>query len=179
MSQSREQDEFVRLVEANQQELLRYILPMVPCHSDALDVLQETVAQLWEKFDRYDRTQPFEPWARAFGYTQVLKFRKLQQRRDAKVLHLDQALIDQMAAEWDLQRQVRELRAKALEQCIEKLSPREAQLLEQRYWSHSSVREAAQSQDVPEHTFYRLLHRIRIRLRKCIEATIAAEEASL
>jgi len=177
MPGSQEEHEFVRLVEECQQGLLRFILPLVPCHSDALDVLQETVVQLWEKLSLYDSDQPFEPWARGFAYTQVLKFRKLRQRRHAKLIRLDDALIDQVAAEWDLQQGVQQLRTRALEKCVKKLSPDDARLLEQRYWNETSIRDTAQSSDVAEHTLYRQLHRIRFQLRKCIEETIAAEES--
>ncbi len=178
MCKSPEQHEFVQLLEACQQGLMRFILPLVPCHADALDVLQETVAQLWEKFDQYDRQQPFEPWARGFAYTQVLKFRKLQQRRHAKLAWVDDRLLDdQLIEEWDLQQEVQQRRTAALRICVEKLSPDDLILLQQRYWAETSIRDAAVASNTPEHTLYRQLHRIRFQLRKCIEATIADQDA--
>jgi len=171
------QREFIRLVQDCERSLFRYILPMVVKHADALDVLQETIVQLWAKFDLYDRDQPFEPWARKFAYMQVLRFREERKRKQSKLVRLSDALIEKLSAESDLQAEVQKLRERALAKCMNKLPPSDTRLLETRYWGSGSVRDVAKTDDVEEHKLYRQLHRIRLILRKCIESTIATWEA--
>ena len=62
----------VGLLTAHQQELFRYIFALLPHEEDARDVLQETSVALCRKFDEYDPSQPFLPWAYRFAFLEVL-----------------------------------------------------------------------------------------------------------
>ena len=48
---------------ASEKELFRYISALVPCVTDAQDLVQQTALALWRKFEAYDPRQPFTPWA--------------------------------------------------------------------------------------------------------------------
>src|SRR5262245_2939914 len=84
---------FVRLFLRHQNDLLRYILPLVGGLDDAQDVLQETAAALWRKFDRFDPRQPFLAWARQFARNEVL----MHHRRRRRYTFLTDELIDELA----------------------------------------------------------------------------------
>ncbi len=45
----------------------RYVAALVPNVADAEDIVQQTALALWEKFDAYDPSQPFTPWAWRFA----------------------------------------------------------------------------------------------------------------
>mgnify|MGYP001458103238 FL=1 len=72
--------QFVKLWTRHQAEVERYVFMMVPRAADAAEVLQEVSVQLWEKWDKYDTSRPFVPWAIRFAYLEVLKWRQRQAR---------------------------------------------------------------------------------------------------
>src|SRR5262249_45038971 len=67
---------FVRLLLQHQNGLLRYVLPLVGNLDDAEDVVQQTA--LWQKFDQYDPSRPFLPWAKRFAHHEVLMYHRKQ-----------------------------------------------------------------------------------------------------
>src|SRR5215831_15917738 len=89
-------ERFVRLFVEGQREVLRYILALVPDIDDAHEILQDTAVDLWKKFDRYDPSYPFAPWACRFALLRVLKYREERSRR-RKYLSIE--AITQLAAE--------------------------------------------------------------------------------
>lgn len=108
------QGEFSALFEGCQHDLLRYVVGCVPSYSDALDILQETATALWLKFDQYDHSQPFAPWARKFAHIQVLKFCLYRQRRSAQFASFSQAAAAALEAEFAEHEQVLAARSAAL-----------------------------------------------------------------
>jgi len=168
--------EFTDLISGCERGLLQYILSLVASHADALDVLQETAAALWEKFEKYDRNMPFEPWARKFAHIQVLKFREVRGRRQWRLVRLSDETVAALASEYDMHRKVVELRERALIQCVKELSVEDCELLHRRYWQEASLRDEARTGEKSEHQLYRRLGRIRFQLRKCIDFTIVNEE---
>ena len=50
-------DQFIRLFSREEPRLHAYILTMVPNWSDAADILQETSAVLWKKFDEFSQKE--------------------------------------------------------------------------------------------------------------------------
>jgi RNA polymerase sigma-70 factor (ECF subfamily) len=68
-----------------------------------------------------------------------------------------------------------DLRAAALQACLEKLGERERKIIEARYRSGASAEKLAQELNRPVSTLYKLVARIRDRLHACIEGTIARE----
>jgi DNA-directed RNA polymerase specialized sigma24 family protein len=60
-------DIFMRLLLANEREIMRYVCALVPSPNDAEEIVQQTAILLWEKFDQYDQSRPFTPWACRFA----------------------------------------------------------------------------------------------------------------
>jgi RNA polymerase sigma-70 factor (ECF subfamily) len=156
---------FVRLFIDGQREILRYILSFVPNVEDAHDILQETAAELWKKFDEYDRSRPFVPWARRFAFVQVLRYREQLVRR-SKYLSLE--LINRIAAVRQEEAEMLEERRLALVTCVEQLGDPERFLVEQRYASGMSVAKLSEVTGQEISTLYKALMRIRRQLFECI-----------
>ena len=85
------QELFVTLITANYDHLRRYIYTLLPHEEDTKDVLQEVCIAISQKFDQYDRTRPFLPWACRFAYLKVLKF--LEQQRPRRMVRLPTARV--------------------------------------------------------------------------------------
>ena len=77
---NRQPDAFTELFLRHQAELKTFVVAVVRDWGRSEDILQEVSIVLWRKFDQYDSTKPFGPWARGVAWREVLKDR----RRDAR-----------------------------------------------------------------------------------------------
>ena len=75
-----DQQEFLRVFLANKREILRYVVALVPSLGDAQEIVQQTAVALCEKFDDYDRSRPFAPWACRFALNVTLQWMARRQR---------------------------------------------------------------------------------------------------
>ena len=169
------QEEFVRLLRECQDGLLRYIHIHVPHYPDALDVLQSTATELWEKFDQYDSGRPFRAWARKFAHIQVLRFHMHRQRQQKNLHFYSEQTVRVLSDEYDAHEEVLAAREQALDLCFRKLSPDDRHLIEQHYWQQTSLRAIAQQEAANEDWLSRRMRKIRTLLRVCIERTLSEQ----
>jgi len=64
-----------------------------------------------------------------------------------------------------------------LTRCIEKLTPRQRQMLQRRYGREGSVQQVARALGRSVASVSQMLYRIRLTLADCIRRTLAEEEA--
>lgn len=153
-------------------DLLRYVLTLLPNRHLADDVVQETARLLWRKFDEYDATRPFLPWARQFAHFEVLKARK---RLAVRERHFSDELIAQLAAERASHEDVLTLQREALAGCVEKLDADSRDLLMHRYGREVSLQRLAEQRGKSANALYLMLHRIRLRLMECVNRSLQLE----
>ena len=175
MTAKTDEQEFMRLFHGVERSLYRYLLVLVASEADASDILQETAIALWKKFDEYDPQKPFDVWARTFAYMEASKFRLYRQREGKKRSVFVDEVVEQFSHEFEQHEGVLELRLSALEQCVEKLSEEDRELIRTRYSKNKSLRTMADEHGVNEDRLYRRLGKIRATLEACIQRTIAAE----
>ncbi len=72
------QQRFLALFLRSEREIFRYVAALVPNVIEAEEIVQQTALTLWEKFDTYDPTRPFTPWACRFALN---KTRQWMERR--------------------------------------------------------------------------------------------------
>ena len=77
------QQRFLSLFLRSEQEIFRYVAALVPNATDAEDIVQQTALALWEKFDAYDPTLPFTPWACRFALNKAHQWIERRQRWQA------------------------------------------------------------------------------------------------
>ncbi len=166
---------FVELLTAHQRKLYAYISTLMLGDPAAADVLQDTNIDLWSKIHEFNFDRPFLPWAFAFARQRVMAFRKSQSR--SRLLFSDTAMarIDEecsrLANEADA-------RLTALQNCLKKLNDRQTYLIGERYHAKTSVKLLAARMGETAHNVASQLHRIRMTLARCVDATLAAEERS-
>ncbi len=161
--------EFVRLWTRYQAEVERYVFMMIPRAADAAEVLQEVSVKLWEKWENFDQSRPFVPWAIRFAWLEVLKWRQRQARE--KLVFSD-GLLEQLNAAHDNETPFVEARRKALEACLAKLNDQERKWVNLRYGRHGAVKEEAERTGVRLHKLYYALEKIRAQLLDCIGRTM-------
>ena len=118
-------DRFLRLYVEHEEALRGFVRSLVPTLEDAREVMQQTAAVLWRKFDD---SADFRPWA--FG---VAKFEALAFLRDrARDRHVfgDEVLALLEAEAMEAARSS-EQEERALEQCLQKLPAAQRELVQQ------------------------------------------------
>ena len=164
--------EFVRLWTRHQAEVERYLYMMIPRAVDAGEVLQEVSVKLWEKWDRYDQTRPFLPWAIRFAWLEVLKWRQRQARER---LVFSSPLLEKINAAHEQEAPVMDVRRKALKKCLEKLNPQQRKWVKMRYGRHGAVKQEAERTGVRMHKLYYALEKIRGQLLECVGRAMRKE----
>src|ERR1051325_7550913 len=82
-SKNTAQQQFLSLFLRSEREIFRYVAVLVPNVSEAEDIVQQTAIALWEKFDAYDPSQPFTPWACRFALNKTKQWVERRQRWQA------------------------------------------------------------------------------------------------
>lgn len=164
--------QFVQILLRHQNDLLRFIVPLVGCFDDAQDVLQETAAALWKKFEEYDPQKPFLPWAKQFARNEIL----MHHRRRRRYTFLSEPLIESLLAAQPRLETMREQRQKALDECLKKLPDADRTLVDRRYAdAESTLQELAEEMGQTANVLYKALGRIRRQLLECINSKMASD----
>lgn len=170
-----EQQRFLSLLLRSEKEIFRYVAALVPNVADAEDIVQQTAVALWQKFDDYDRAQPFTPWACRFALNKARQWIERRQRW--------QALLQAGIAEELLRRREElqpelELRLRHLDGCLAKLPGEQRTLVEGYYYHRRGIAKLAEDSGRTVAATYKALQRIRQSLQRCIETAAQPEGAA-
>jgi len=153
------------LMTRHQRQIFSYIYVLVPNRSDAEDLLQETSLLICEKFDDFREGTDFVAWACQIAYWRVRYSRQKFAR--SKVV-FDQHVVDAVAQTAGAMAEELDDRHEALGRCLEKLHPRDKELLMARYEPGGGVEEAARRSGRTVQTAYKALARLRKLLLDCV-----------
>jgi RNA polymerase sigma-70 factor, ECF subfamily len=159
-NQTAAQQRFLSLFLRSEREIFRYVAVLVPNVADAEDIVQQTAVSLWEKFDAYDPSQPFTPWACRFALNKAKQWIERRQRWQAL---LDWGLAEELARRREELRPELEVRLKHLEGCLSKL--------------RDSIEKLAETSSRTVAATYKTLQRVRNALQSCIENAAKPEGA--
>jgi RNA polymerase sigma-70 factor (ECF subfamily) len=137
----------------------------VPNWADAADILQETSSVMWRKFDQFEAGTNFFAWACQIARLEVATFRKRNRHR----LLLSEQFVDTMAPKAEAMTEVLESRNRYLIDCLQKLRPRDRDLLRDRYFEGCTVESLAGRTGRTIEAVYKALQRVRRQLFECVE----------
>lgn len=157
---------FLRLFQSSERELFRYVAALVPNIGDAEEIVQQTAVVLWSKFHQFDAERPFTPWACRFAINVVKQWLVCRKRWQS---NLDDGLAEQLAARREELRPQFESRLRHLDACLEKLPMGQREVIEAYYFRRRSVEVIAEESQRSADAIYKMLQRIRLMLRQCIE----------
>jgi RNA polymerase sigma-70 factor, ECF subfamily len=166
------QQRFLSLFLRSEREIFRYVAALVPNVADAEDIVQQTALALWEKFEAYDPSQPFTPWACRFALN---KARQWIERRQRWQTLLDKGLAEELAQRREQLRPELEVRLKHLEGCLNKLPEEQRSLVEGYYYRRETIEKLAVSSSRTVGATYKTLQRVRQALQNCIDAGVKPE----
>ena len=138
------------------------------------DVLQEISSVLWEKFQSFDETRPFLPWALGVARLEVLKWRQQHARSRETVSDEALALLAEAAAPLAPEVEARSLH---LAGCLEWLKGAARRVVEMRYGLALPIAEVARELRKSVPATEMILVRARRVLQECLEHKAEARQA--
>jgi RNA polymerase sigma-70 factor, ECF subfamily len=169
MPDDRKTNDFVALYASGQRRIYAFVRSQVLSAADADDVLQDTAAILWRKFDQFQPGTDFVRWACRVARLEVLAHHRHRKR----LLSLFSEEVADAVAEQVLELgESADARAAALDDCVDLLPERDRQLLDLKYQSAQTVKHIALALHRTESTVYKSLERIHDNLYDCIEAKL-------
>jgi RNA polymerase sigma-70 factor (ECF subfamily) len=166
-------DEFARYLADHQARLYGYIHSLVPDVGHADDLYQQTALVLWNKFDEFDRSRSFFAWACGVARLEVANFARARDRQ--RLFFTSDLSLLLVEAHEELTDDELEDRRDALSRCVDRLGPKDRELLTECYADPAGVRAAAARRNRSTHSVYNSLRRIRQTLLACVERTLARD----
>jgi RNA polymerase sigma-70 factor (ECF subfamily) len=165
-------NQFLRLYVDNEESLRGYVRSLLPTLEDAREVMQNTAAILWKKFEQLDDPENFRKWA--FG---VARFEVLSYRRDkARDRHVfSEELLLQLAGEAEKISDQTMDEIRALKKCLNKLPEKQRALVSEAYSDQIKINEIAKREGRSAMSVYKVLHRARMAMADCVKNTLQAE----
>ena len=163
-------ESFIRSFTQAQRALYIFILPLVGNSADADEVLQEANVVIWAKWKQFEEGTNFLAWARAIARLEVFRFRR---SRHHKLAILEEGILEQVVRKAEEISDQTELRQAALEKCLQKLRPKDRDLIRMRYAPGSNGDKVARKLGRPPNSVYQSLGRIRRALLECIRSRLA------
>lgn len=167
--------EFVQLFTRHQRRLYLYILSQVPNPVAAEEILQDANVVIWSKFRQFQAGTNFLAWCTQIANYEILKHRARQKREK---LQFSDEFLQHIAQESLARSDELERRREALIECLQKLKPRDRELIQRRYAPGESGKHLAETLGRPSNSVYQSLGRIRRTLWECIQRRLAVESSS-
>ena len=159
-------EHFIREFTQAQRPLYLFILPLTGNPTDADEVLQETNLVVWAKWNQFQSGTNFLAWARAIARLEVFRFRRTKKTKGAIN---DEGLLSQIAERAEVLSDQTDARQRALTMCMERLRPRDRELIQMRYAAGQNGDRVAKQLGRPANSVYQSLSRIRRTLTECVQ----------
>ncbi len=163
-------DQFTSLFVKHERRLFSFVAAMLGNQAEAEDLLQETANLLWKKFDEYDPSKPFLPWAKTFARYQIMNYLSRQKTRRK---YFSEGMLEILEERWEEMETQQDDRIRALESCMEGLPDNSRRLIKERYHGANNLQTVATKEETSPNALYKTLQRIRKALRECINQRIA------
>lgn len=165
----------VALLTRHQRRIFSYIYTLVPNRADAEDLLQETNLVICEKFDEFEEGTDFAAWACQIAYWRI---RYARQKFARSKVVFNQDVLDAVARTASELAPELDERHEALATCLQKLHPRDRELVLTRYEPGNGVAEAARRSGRSLAAAYKALNRLRKLLLDCVTHQLEMQRAS-
>jgi len=168
-------EQFMRLLLAHERRIYGFILALVRDWSDADDLMQETSAVMWRKFDEFEPGTHFVAWALSVARYQVLNHQKKQR---VKRSHLSEQNVQAIAERMASDEKPVGPQQEALDLCMRKLPERDRELIRLRYEHGATTQDVADRAGRSIHAVYKALNRIHAKLLECIRQAMASGDVA-
>lgn len=164
-------EQFIHLLSSNHYRIYAFIQSLVVNESDADDIMQDTSAIMWKKFEDFRSGTDFVAW----GIT-IAKYRVLEYQKKKKEFALSEETLQLLADESEQMMPHLESKFQALKECLSKLNPQDKVILGLRYTDAYSAKMIARRVGTTINMVYRNMSRIKLVLTQCVRRQLNAEE---
>jgi len=164
---------FIDLFLKAEPRVYAYIRSQIAHRADAEDVLQDTAATLWGKFDTFTPNSDFLAWAYQVARFKVQQHHTRQTRRRCL---FSRAFVDLVAAKAEgMKDDLGELE-EYLAECMKRLPDADREVVQRCYGTDSTVASVADELGRPVNTIKSVLKRARLNLYECIQRAVGREK---
>ena len=174
MKNSRD-DQFIESYVECQSGLYRFIATLVPNRADAEELFQEASLTAWRIRDRFDPMREMSPWLCGIARNLVAAHYRKQK---SLAVTLDPDVVERLGQQQMDEDVVLRERARALNQCLEKLPVRQRDLVRQYYESDQTIQSFSQAQGLSAEAVYKMMQRVRLALFQCINQSMKRGEVA-
>ena len=174
MKNSRD-DQFIERYVECQSGLYRFIATLVPNRADAEELFQEASLTAWRIRDRFDAKREMSPWLCGIARNLVAAHYRKQK---SLAVTLDPDVVERLGQQQMDEDVVLRERARALNQCLEKLPVRQRDLVRQYYESDQTIQSFSQAQGLSAEAVYKMMQRVRLALFQCINQSMKRGEVA-
>lgn len=160
--------EFIRLLTTHQSALRGLVAALLPGSQDIDDVLQDANVILWEKRDKYDWDASFRSWAYGVARNKVRQHWRKQKKETCVTLSEEFHDAEAEACQSETPDDFQQKRA-ALDLCLNNLKPRDRELIDACYEAREGVDTRVVQFGLTAASLRVTTHRIRKKLRICVE----------
>ncbi len=176
MNESERESRIVESLTAIQMPLRMYIQSLLPGDSAAADVAQHANSTIWQKRAAFEIGTNFRAWAFSIARFEVLNYRK-RQARDSMLVFSDE-LEETIAEELSGRSDTIEFHREVLQKCLEKLRPKDRELLLHRYAQTGTLSDFSQQTGRSVGGLKVTLFRLRSTLLRCMHQELANGEVT-
>lgn len=133
-------------------------------------MLQETNVIILQKWPQFELGTNFLAWSRAIARLEVFRFRRSRHHR---LTFLEEDILELVAKRSESVSEETLQRQQALSDCIDRLRPKDKELIQLRYSEGASGDSVAKALARPANSVYQSLGRIRKVLSECVKHRMA------
>jgi len=170
-------DEFVALLVRHERRLRAFVATLLGRFEDIDEIVQNAWLVAWRKMDSFschsaNFDEEFVRWLCAIARFELLAYRR---KNGPGMVLFDEDLIENLADMRIEQADYFESRHRALLNCLRRLSPRDREMIFDRYGRGKSVQQMASTAGRSLDGIYKSLGRIRTALFACIDSSLKQE----
>ena len=141
-------------------------------HSE--DLVSQVAETVVMKFDDYDRSRPFTPWA--LGIARNIILRHYERRAGERLVFFDDRILSAMAIAHEQVAGESAERLAAMQKCLAQIKGKTRRVMEMRYLHGLKPAAIGHSLDMTTNAVWVMLHRGRDAVAKCIGRKLMAAE---
>lgn len=151
-----------------------FVTSVVRDFRDRDDLMQDIAVAVFESFDSYDPSRPFDKWALGVARNQFKTYLR-KRKRDHERLVFDDETVACVEAAFAAEPNEEFRKMDFLKECVQELEGRGRQLCEMRYLDELKPAKISEAINMPGTAVRKALQRVRAQLRQCIERKATAE----
>ncbi|MEM7011679.1 MAG: sigma-70 family RNA polymerase sigma factor [Verrucomicrobiota bacterium] len=163
-----------RLWTLAQPRIAAFVTSMLRDFRDRDDLMQDIAVAVFESFDSYDSSRPFDKWALGVARNQFKNYLR-KRKRDHSRLVFDDETVECVEEAFAAESAEELHKLDHLKECLNELEGRGRELCELRYEDELKPAAISEKLSMPGTAVRKALQRIREQLRNCVERKAAAE----